>query len=107
MVDFEQSLNPDHTGLHSTRQSVICLTTDVCLTADPEVAISIPVWSHNFVETDHEKISMVIFLHSADLFKKDYCVNFIKVNQTKIQIIPTLNIMPDQEHQFDTRTLRG
>ena len=30
-----------------------------------------------FVETDHEKISMVIFLHSADLFKKDYCVNFM------------------------------
>ena len=76
LVDFEQSLNPDHTGLHSTWQSVICLTTDVCLNADPGVAISIPVWSHKFLEIDHEIISMVIFLHSADLFK-DYCQNFM------------------------------
>ena len=36
-----------------------------------------PSLVRNFVETDHEKISMVIFLHSADLFKKDYCVNFM------------------------------
>ena len=77
MVDFEQSLNPDHTGLFSARQLVICLTKDACLTADPGVAISIPVWSHNLVEIDHEIISLVIFLHSADSFKEDYCQNFM------------------------------
>ena len=35
-------------------QPVTCLTTDACLTADPEVASSIPVLSHTFVEIDHE-----------------------------------------------------
>ena len=33
-------------------QSVTCLATDACLTADPGVASSIPVWSHTFVEMD-------------------------------------------------------
>ena len=33
-------------------QSVKCLATDVCLTADPGVASSIPVRSHTFVEID-------------------------------------------------------
>ena len=51
-------------------QSVTCLATDACLTADPGVAISIPVRSHTFVEIDHEIISTVILLPSADLFKK-------------------------------------
>ena len=41
-----------------------------CLTADPGVASSIPVRSHTFVEIDHEIISKVILLPSADLFKK-------------------------------------
>ena len=35
-------------------QSVTCLATDACLTADPGVASSIPVRSHTFVEIDHE-----------------------------------------------------
>ena len=35
---------------------------DECLTADPGVASSIPVWSHTFVEIDHEIISTVILL---------------------------------------------
>ena len=43
-------------------QSVTCLATDACLTADPGVAILIPVRSHTFVEIDHEMISMVILL---------------------------------------------
>ena len=30
--------------------------------SDPGVASSIPVWSHTFVEIDHEMISTVIFL---------------------------------------------
>ena len=51
-------------------QSVTCLATDACLTADPGVASSIPVLSHSFVEIDHEIISTVILLPSADLFKK-------------------------------------
>ena len=49
------------------------LATDACLTADPGVASSIPVRSHTFVEIDHEIISMVILLPSADLFKKGCC----------------------------------
>ena len=54
-------------------QSVTCLATDACLTADPGVASSIPAWSHTFVEIDHEIISMVILLPSADSFKKGCC----------------------------------
>ena len=33
---------------------VTCLTSDICLTADPEVASSILARSHTFVEIDHE-----------------------------------------------------
>ena len=54
-------------------QSVTCLATDACLTADRGVASSIPVRSHTFVEIDHEMISTVILLPSADLFKKGCC----------------------------------
>ena len=54
-------------------QSVTCLATDACLTADPGVASLIPVRSHTFVEIDHEIISTVILLPSADLFKKGCC----------------------------------
>ena len=53
-------------------QSVMCLATDACLTADPGVASSIPVRSHTFLEIDHEMISTVILLPSADL-KKGCC----------------------------------
>ena len=54
-------------------QSVTCLATDACLTADPGVASSIPVQSHTFVEIDHEMISTVILLPSADSFKQGCC----------------------------------
>ena len=37
-------------------QSVTYLATDGSLTADPEVASSIPAWSHTFVEIDREII---------------------------------------------------
>ena len=40
---------------------------------DPGVASSILVRSHTFVEIDHEMISTVILLPSADLFKKGCC----------------------------------
>ena len=53
--------------------SVTCLATDACLTADPGVASSFPVRSHTFMEIDHELISMIILLPSADSFKKDCC----------------------------------
>ena len=54
-------------------QSVTCLAADACLTADPGVASSIPARSHTFVEIDHEIISRVILLPSADSFKKGCC----------------------------------
>ena len=45
-------------------QSVTCLATDACLTADPGVVTWIPARSLTFVE---------ILLPSADLFKKGCC----------------------------------
>ena len=54
-------------------QSVTCLAIDACLTADPGVASSIPVRPHTFVKIDHEMISTVILLPSADSFKKGCC----------------------------------
>ena len=54
-------------------QSVTCLATDACLTADPGVASSIPARSHTFVEIDQEIISTIILLPSADSFKKGCC----------------------------------
>ena len=69
-----------HQGLHCFRrlpgrvaQSVTCLATDASLTADPGVASSIPARSHTFVEIDHEIISTVILLPSAESFKKGCC----------------------------------
>ena len=58
-------------------QSVTCLATDACLIADPGVASSIPVWSHTFVEINHEKISTVILLPSTDSFNKGYKRNYV------------------------------
>ena len=51
----------------------MCLATDACLTADPGVASLIPARSHTFVKIDHEIISSVIVLASADSFKKGCC----------------------------------
>ena len=51
-------------------QSVTCLATDACLTADPGVPSLIAAQSHTFMEIDHEIISTVIFLPSAESFKK-------------------------------------
>ena len=56
-------------------QSETCLATDACLTADPGVAVR----SHTFVEIDHEMISTVILLPSADSFKKGCCQSQAKV----------------------------
>ena len=54
-------------------QSVTCLATDASLIADPEVASLIPARSHTLVEIDHEIISTVILLPSAESFKKGPC----------------------------------
>ena len=42
------------------------LTADTCLTEDLGVTSSIPARSHTFVEIDHEIITKVILLLSAD-----------------------------------------
>ena len=55
----------------------MCLTTDVCLTADPGVESSIP--AHTLLETDHEIISIVIFLPSAD------SRTFVRYNRKDVQ----------------------
>ena len=57
----------------------MCLATDAHLTADPGVASSIPAQSHSFLEIDHEIISTVILLPSADSFKKGCCQLQVKV----------------------------
>ena len=54
-------------------QSVTCLAIDACLTADPEVASSILARSHTFMVIDHEIVSTVILLPSAESFKKGCC----------------------------------
>ena len=51
---------------HHTTQSVMYLTADTSLTEDSGVASSISARFHTFVEIDHEIISTVILLPSAD-----------------------------------------
>ena len=50
-----------------------------CLTADPGAESSNSARSHTFVKIDHEIISMVILLPSADSFKKGCCQLQVKV----------------------------
>ena len=54
-------------------QSVTCLATDASLTANPGVASLILARSHSFMEIDHEIISRIILLPSAESFKKGCC----------------------------------
>ena len=75
---FSNSLNPDQFEPRSVltghvAQSVMCLATDACLTADPGVARSILARSQTFVEIGHEINSTVILLPSAESFKKGCC----------------------------------
>ena len=60
-------------------QSVTCLATDASLTENPGVPSSILARSHTFVENDHEIISTVILLPSAESFKKGCCQLQVKV----------------------------
>ena len=54
-------------------QLVTCLATDTSLTADSGLASLIRAKSHIFVDIDHEIISTVILLPSAESYKKDCC----------------------------------
>ena len=64
---------------HRVAQSVTCLATEASLTADPGVVNSISARSQTFVEIDHEMISAVILLPSAESFKKGCCQLHAKV----------------------------
>ena len=57
-------------------QSLMRLATEASLTADPGVTSLIPAQSHTFVEIDHEIISMVILLPSAESFKKGFFFSY-------------------------------
>ena len=50
----------------SIAQSVMCLTADTCLTANPGVVSSILGRSHTFEEIEHEILSSDILLPFAD-----------------------------------------
>ena len=54
-------------------QLVMCLAIDGSLIADPGVASLILARSHTFLGIDHEIISTVILLPSAESFKKGCC----------------------------------
>ena len=69
--------------LSRVAQSVKCLATDASLTADLGLASLIPVQSHTLVEIDHEIISTVILLPSAESFQKGCCQLQAKVLCTK------------------------
>ena len=62
-----------HLVLGRVAQSVTCPVTDAKMTADPGVASSLPARSHTFVEIDHEIISTVILLPSAESFMMGCC----------------------------------
>ena len=67
-------------------QSVMCVATDACLTADPGLESSIQTLSRTFVEIDHDIISTVILLlpliHSETVvsYKRKY-VHKLLVNR--------------------------
>ena len=73
-LKFKQTVQPG-----CVVQSVTCLTTDARLTADPGVTGLILAQSNTLVEIDHEIISRVILLPSAESFKKGCCQLQVKV----------------------------
>ena len=54
-------------------QSVTRRIRDASQTADPGVESLLPARSHTLGEIDHEIISVIIHLPSADSVKKGYC----------------------------------
>ena len=90
-------------------QSVICLTADLCLTADPGVVSSILAQCLTFVEIDHEIISMAILLPSADSrrvivsYKQKY-VHEVLVNRfVKLAQRPEMTIAVDWDVKKQTK----
>ena len=86
LIRVENSMDPDpvwtadKTGPHSTvSYKCMCLATDVSLTADPGVASLIPTRYHTFLVIDHEIISTVILLPTAESLKKSCCQLQVKV----------------------------
>ena len=63
---------PHRQLLGHVEQSVMCLTTDTCLAADPGVACLILARFHTFVEIDHEIISMAIITIDPSFYTMDY-----------------------------------
>ena len=55
------------------KHQILLLLLSTFMLTDPGVASSIPARDHTFVEIDHEIISTVILLPSADLFKRGCC----------------------------------
>ena len=70
--------------------SVMCLTTDAHLTADPGVVSSIPAQSHTFEEFDHKIISTVILLPSAPLIHSGRCVVSFKRKYVHVLLVNSL-----------------
>ena len=54
----------------------MCLATDACLTADPGLASSIPARFYTFLQIDHEIITTVILLSSAEFISKSMCTKY-------------------------------
>ena len=54
-------------------QTVMCLVTGACLTADPGAGTLIPAQSNTFVQIYHEIISAVILLPPDNSFKEGCC----------------------------------
>ena len=62
VFDFQACVQMLVTSTKRVAQSVMCLTTDACLTADPGIASSILGQSHTFVEIGHDIISKAFLL---------------------------------------------
>ena len=73
-----------HNQVTYIAQSVTYLATEACLTAYPGVASSILVQSHTFMEIDHELISVVIFLPSAESFNMGCCYKQTYVHEVLV-----------------------
>ena len=68
-LNYAEPSEAQNLGHGHLAQSVTCLATIACLTADPGVTSSILVLVHNIMEIDHEITSKAIFLLSTDSFK--------------------------------------
>ena len=84
-------------------QSVTCLTTDAHLTEEPGIPSWIPARSHTFVEIDHEIISMVILLPSAESFKKCCCQ--LQANYVHELLVNHLFKLAQEKVQLDELTV--